>query len=61
MKPASSRSSSKQRQHRPKTRAPHGSPKYTHQVGLWVTRALFEKFHSRGGSAWARRALKDAP
>jgi hypothetical protein len=50
----------KQRQHRPKTRAPHGTPTYTKQIGAWVTKAMFEKFHRRGGSAWLRRIMADA-
>ena len=48
-------------QQRSGTRAPHGSPIYTRQVGSWVTDDQFQLFHRLGGSAWLRSALDAAP
>jgi hypothetical protein len=51
----------KQRQNRPRTRAQHGSPVHTRQIGAWVTKEQFRKFHDSGGSEWLRRLIEEAP
>jgi hypothetical protein len=42
-------------------RAPHGSPVLVKTVAAKVSKRLFEKFHKRGGSAWLRKLMKEAP
>lgn len=50
----------KQRQHRLKHRAPHGSPVYSKRVAAWVTPKQRRKFESLGGSAWLRELIENA-
>lgn len=50
----------KQSQHRPKTRAPHGNPRYRKRIASYVTLAQFRKFHQRGGSGWLRELIEEA-
>jgi hypothetical protein len=47
----------KQFQHRPKTRAPHGSPKYTERTGSWVSEEQIKWVKSHGGSAYIRELI----
>jgi hypothetical protein len=47
----------KQRQHRLKHRAAHGSPIYSKRVAAWVTPGQRQEFERRGGSEWLRRVL----
>lgn len=48
------------KQHRPATRAPHGSPKYTERIAASVTSSQKRKFHRRGGSGWLRKLIDSA-
>jgi hypothetical protein len=50
----------KQVQHHPAHRAPHGLPEQTFRVSFRCTKALFDKFNAKGGSEWARDALTNA-
>lgn len=50
----------KQRQHRPKTRAPHGSPFFSERVAAWITPAQKRKFTKNGGSQWLRKIIDAA-
>ncbi|MBI5259790.1 MAG: hypothetical protein HY855_25040 [Burkholderiales bacterium] len=50
----------KQRQNRPKSRAPHGSPRYTKQFGFWCAASLHRDLKRAGGSEFARAALAEA-
>lgn len=50
----------KQRQNRPKSRAPHGSPKYSEQFACWVTKTMKRQLMRRGGSEFARQAFSAA-
>lgn len=50
----------KQKQHRPKTRAPHGSPTYTARVGAWVTKRQHAWVRRHGGSALIRQLIAEA-
>jgi hypothetical protein len=50
----------KQYQHRPKTRAPHGSRQFPARLGAWVTPRQYQAFRRNGGSEWLRRLLDDA-
>jgi hypothetical protein len=50
----------KQKQHRPPTRAPHGSPEYTERIALYCTPKQKRKFRKNGGSAWVRELLDRA-
>ena len=49
-----------QRQHRPKTRAPHGCPEYTKRIAAYVTAAQKRKFQRKGGSEWLRKLIQEA-
>lgn len=50
----------KQKQHRPKHRAPHGSPLYTQRVGAWVTKRQHAWVRKNGGSALLRQLIAEA-
>lgn len=49
----------KQHQHRPKTRAPHGSPFFPARIGAWVTEEQHKFVMKNGGSAYLRKLLDD--
>lgn len=49
-----------QSQHRPPTRAPHGSPEFTEKLAAWVTPKQKRAFLRKGGSAWLRRLIDEA-
>lgn len=51
----------KQRQNRPKTRAPHGCPEFTERLAAYVTAKQKRKFVKLGGSAWLRDLIDNAP
>lgn len=51
---------SKRKQHRPSTRAPHGTPAYTAKLAAWVTRQQKRAFLRNGGSAWLRKLIDEA-
>jgi hypothetical protein len=48
----------KQFQHRPKTRAPHGSPIYSARVGAWVTPEHHTHVRLSGGSEYLRGLIE---
>ena len=48
----------KQVQHRPKTRAPHGSPIYTARTGAWVTEEQLKWVKANGGSTVIRELIQ---
>lgn len=50
----------KQKQHRPATRAPHGSPIYTARIGAWVTDKQHAWVKRNGGSAKLRELVQKA-
>jgi hypothetical protein len=50
----------KQRQHRLKHRAAHGSPIYSKRVAAWVEPYMRLAFDRYGGSEWVRRAIEYA-
>lgn len=41
-------------------RAPHGKPQQTLRLSARVSRKLYRKFMSRGGSAWLRELIENA-
>lgn len=45
------------KQHRPKTRARHGSPQFSKRIAAWVTPAQRRAFERGGGSEWLRKVL----
>lgn len=47
-------------QHRPKTRAPHGSPTYTTYIGGWATEGQKAWLMRRGGSPKLRELIDAA-
>lgn len=47
----------KQKQNRPTTRAPHGSPIYNKQFGFWCTEEMHRVIIAKGGSDAVRKAL----
>lgn len=51
--------SAKQKQHRPKHRAPHGSPIYTERIGAWVTVKQKRWVRRNGGSGYLRDLISD--
>jgi len=51
------RSQPKQKQHRMRTRAPHGSPDYPERVAAWVTTRQRRAFDRNGGSIWLRGVI----
>ena len=48
------------KQHRPPTRAPHGSPEFTEKLATWVTKEQKRAFRRNGGSAWLRTLIDEA-
>jgi hypothetical protein len=48
----------KQFQHRPKTRAPHGSPDFPARTGAWITEEQKKWITKQGGSAYLRELVK---
>lgn len=48
------------KQHRPKTRAPHGCPEFTERVAAYVTAKQKRAFRKLGGSAWLRKLIDQA-
>lgn len=50
----------KQRQNRPKNRAPHGSAKYSEQMAFWCAKPMKRKIMSNGGSQFVRDAVAAA-
>jgi hypothetical protein len=48
------------KQHRPATRAPHGSPIYTARTGAWVTDKQLAWVKRNGGSAKLRELVQRA-
>ena len=50
----------KQKQHRPATRAPHGSPIYTERIGAWVTDKQHAWVKRNGGSTKLRELVQRA-
>ncbi|WOB06506.1 hypothetical protein [Piscinibacter gummiphilus] len=42
------------KQHRPATRAPHGSPQYPERIAAHVTKKQRRAFERMGGSGWLR-------
>lgn len=49
-----------QRQNRPPTRAPHGSPIYVERIAICCTPAQKKKFMRLGGSGWLREIINKA-
>lgn len=51
----------KQKQHRPATRAPHGAPEFTERIAFYCTAKQKRKFTKNGGSSWARQLIDQVP
>lgn len=49
----------KQHQNRPKSRAPHGHPKYTARFAFYCTEAMRKQIMRKGGSAYIRHLIAE--
>jgi len=50
----------KQKQHHPKTRAPHYDPEFTKRITFRCTPEMKKEFDRKGGSEWGRITLSKA-